>query len=73
MMTGRDPTGDRFRASGGDGAGDVEVKPHGGALATRRPREMANDLFGVVAYDSFSPTRGGGKSFSPGDSAPKNV
>jgi len=48
MMTGREPTGERSRASGGD-ADDVEVKPHGGALTTRRPRETANDPFGVVA------------------------
>jgi hypothetical protein len=49
MMTGRDPTGDTFRASGGDEADDVEVKPHGGALRARRPRETTTDPDGVVA------------------------
>jgi hypothetical protein len=39
MMTGRDPTGERSRASGGD-ADDVEEQHRGGALATRRPREV---------------------------------
>jgi len=39
MMTGRDPTGDRFRVSGGD-ADDVEEQHRGGASQTRRPREV---------------------------------
>jgi len=38
MMTGREPTGERSRASGGD-ADDVEEQHRGGALQTRRPRE----------------------------------
>jgi len=40
MMTGREPTGDRFLASGGDGAGEGGEQHRDGALTTRRPREV---------------------------------
>jgi len=52
MMISRDPTGDTFRASGGtgdgDGAGDVEEQPRGGASQARPPRETAKSHFRVA-------------------------
>jgi len=56
MMTGREPTGARSRASGGDEAGYVEEKPHGGALTTRRPREVTEPTRPVSTDLSMSTT-----------------
>lgn len=55
MMIGRDPTGERSRASGGD-ADDVDEQHRGGALPTRRPREVTNKPRPVSTDLSMSTT-----------------
>jgi len=56
MMTGRDPTGDRFRVSGGDGADEGGEQHRGGALPTRRPREVTESTRPVGTDLSMSTT-----------------